>query len=176
MGAGHPTAYTPLMARKRYGSLHAYQITPEHKAEFLELLYAGLKPNQAAERIGTTGTVFRRLRSPHSQSYDPDFSTDWELAERSEEHRRNREDHLRAMIDERSEVSDAMLKLRALAELPEYEVLRQQNIRHDISVELAMKLLPTIPQEALNAAIAEEERRIQEAQPAVRLLPPANDA
>jgi hypothetical protein len=150
-----------------------YEITAEDKAEFLGLIRAGHKANTAAKELGTTGTQFRHLKSKQSQYYDADFARAWREAEASDEHHRNRQEALRAQIDERSLTSDAILVKRALIELPEWEPLRHQNFRHDIDINLVAQILPSIPLEVIEQAIEAEEAKLG-AKP-IHLLPPAKE-
>lgn len=137
--------------------LHAYEITPEMKDEFISLIYEGHRPNTAAKQIGTTGTVFRRLKNKRGAHYDPDFAQRWHTAETSDEHRQNRADRLRDQIDERSETSDNVLIKRAMAELPEWEPLRHQNFHHDYDIKVLARALPGLTEEELNRAIEAKE-------------------
>ncbi len=156
--------------------LHAYEITPEMKAQFLELIYAGHKANTAAEEIGTTGTRMRYFRSRKSQYYDEEFADAWVEAETSEEHRVNREEELRALVDERSRKSDTVLIKRALVELPEWEPLRHQNFHHDIDVKILSRHLTGLTEEELERVIAAKEAEEGITPPRLRALPkPAED-
>jgi hypothetical protein len=156
-------------------SLRAYELTDDHKIEFLELIYAGHRADTAAREVGTTGTQFKKLKNPSSQYYDEYFAEKWAEAEASEEHHRNREGSLRDLVDERSQTSDAILKARMQAELPEYRHLRDHNVRHEISGVLAHKVLPHVSKEALDAAIeaAEAERALERGE--IKLLPPVEE-
>lgn len=149
--------------------LHAYELTPEMKAEFLELIYAGHKANTAAAEIGTTGTQFRKLKNPVSRYFDADFVAAWAEAEASDQHRVSREEDLRALVDERSRKSDTVLIKRALAELPEWEPLRHQNFHHDVNVKIAA--LQYVEDAALAQAIERAEAAEMGAPAKLRMLP-----
>ncbi len=147
--------------------LFAYEITDDMKAEFLELIYAGHKANTAAAEIGTTGTRMKYFKRRGGQWYDPTFAKAWDEAEESDEHRVNRQDALRARVDERSMESDSVLIKRAMAELPEWATLRHQNFHHtNVKVELVKYLSP----EALEEAIAAMEAAEHGNQQPLRLL------
>ncbi len=152
--------------------LFAYEITDDMKAEFLQLILCGHKANTAATEIGTTGTRMRYFRSRNSRYYDPTFAKAWTDAEESDEHRLNRQEELRALVDERSTKSDSVLIKRAMAELPEWEPLRHQNFHHDHAVKL--ELIQYLSPEALEEAIAAAEAAKMGQQP-LRLLEAGND-
>jgi hypothetical protein len=149
-------------------TLEAYEITQEHKDNFIELLYAGLRPNDAAHEIGTTGTKFKYFKNPKSIYYDAEFAARWHEAITSDEHRRAFEDNIRDQLTERAKTSDAILTKMALVHLPEYEPLRHQNFKHDVNVNLIARYLP---QDVLEAAIeaAEQDRDLKRGE--MKLLP-----
>jgi hypothetical protein len=150
---------------------YAFEITEEEKAEYLELIRLGFKPAAAARELDSTGTQFRKFRSPKGQWYDKDFAQGFEAAINSDEHRINRQEVLRDRIDERSEVSDRILEKQAMTELPEWESLRHTNLRIDGELKILAKVAPHFTDEELERAI-EKARREELERPDLKALPP----
>lgn len=46
--------------------------------EFLALLMAGMRPQEAAHAMGKTANYFRQLRNPLDSKYDKQFAADYE--------------------------------------------------------------------------------------------------
>jgi hypothetical protein len=155
--------------------LQATEITDDHKDAFIELIYAGHRANTAAKEVGTTGSKMRSFRNPKSVHYDEWFAHQWEEAERSEEHRRNFEEGLRDQIAERAQTSDAILKMQALAYLPEYENQKHTNFRTEVNVNVLGRYLPHAPPELLDQMIEAEEKARDLERGEIRLLPPAEE-
>ncbi len=155
--------------------LYAWEITSEMKDEFLDLIYCGHKANTAADLIGTTGTQMRKFKRQGGVHYDEGFARQWATAEASDEHIANRQEALRALVDERSEKSDSVLIKRAMAELPEWEPLRHQNLHHDHEYRIKLEALSYFLPEEVEAAVARAEAAKLGGQQPLRLLEAAKD-
>ncbi len=79
---------------------------------------------------------------------------------------------MRALVDERSTKSDSVLIKRAMAELPEWEPLRHQNLHHDHNVRV--ELIKYLTDEELENVIARGEAAKVGQQP-LRLLEAGGD-
>ena len=145
-----------------------YEITDEDKDEFLELLRQGLKPNQAARELDTTGSRMRKFRSEQSPYYDPLFAKQWAEVEQSAAYRRALEEMVRDWVYDSAEEGNwnARWKL-ALAHLPEFEWARHANLNVNMQMQVLTRALP--------ALTMEERERVKEAladgeKPELRLL------
>jgi len=147
----------------------AFQITEEDKAEFLEFLAQGMKPNRAASELDSTGTQFRRLKREGGEHYDPDFSEAWKAVEQSAEHRRELEERVRDMIWDSAEEGNVSMRWKlALTYLPEFEWAKHQNLNINMQVQAAMRVLPGLTMEELERVrntLANGEHPVLEAAP-----------
>ena len=161
------------MAEEKERFVFAYQINEELKAEYIDAIRSGMRPNLAAEKCHSTGHQFRKLRRPTSQHYDAEFAAAVEEAFDSGEHRKNRQEWLRGLSDRAADAGErwAIEKL-SLIELPEWESLRHQNLRIDHQVDIALSVLPGLTREELDRAIAAKEVEVRELK---ALPPPAED-
>lgn len=136
------------------------QVTAQQISDFLERVAAGDSTKVAAREVGSTGRIFRALRSPHAVNYDPDFYDAFEKAE--EAGRGAYRDKLRSEIRDRAfdredSASAGFLKMEAEALLEEYEHRRVRHTRlgQDSPFQI-QAVLPTVSQEVLDAMPIEE--------------------
>jgi len=128
----------------------AFEIVAEDKAEFLELLRQGMKPNKAAAELNSTGTQFRRLRREGGEHYDPDFDAAWSEVEASTEHRRELEERVRGMVWDSAEEGNVSMRWKlALTYLPEFEWAKHQNLNINMQAQVIMRALPGLTMDEL---------------------------
>jgi len=146
---------------------HAYEITDEDKADYLERIYQGANPKAAAEELDSTGTQFHRCRSPKSQYYDPEFERAFNDAYHSEQRRRTLAEKADTLAWEKAESGDTrMIERLNLVHNPAWEFMRHQNLNVNIRAEIIREALPMLTDDQLKQAI--EQRRKE-----MKLLPPA---
>ena len=150
----------------------AHQIDDAMKAEYVGLIADGLDPGSAAKEMGSTGTQFRKHRSPNSQWYDPAFADQVATALASDQRKTNRmerlEEHFWAAI-EKGDVR--MLEKGLYAYHPDFEKLRHTNLRVSGEIVHAAKvLLPHLSKEEIQARLIDIEQK-----EGVRLLEPPRD-
>jgi hypothetical protein len=149
---------------------YAHKISPEDKADYLEMIFQGVNPKAAAEALDSTGTQFHRCRSPKSQYYDPEFEQAFNDAYHSETRRRTLAEKADTLAWEKAESGDTkMIERLNLVHNPAWEFMRHQNLNVNIRAEIIREALPMLTDEQLKQAI--EQRRSE-----VKLLPPAADA
>lgn len=153
----------------------AHQIDAEMKAEYVALIADGLDPGSAAKELGSTGTQFRKHRSPNSQWYDPAFADQVATALAAPTRKANLlerlEEHVWAAI-EKGDIR--MLEKMLYAYHPDFEKLRHTNLRVSGEIVHAAKvLLPHLSDEEIDARL----RDIEQKEGPMRLLePPKEDA
>ncbi len=154
--------------------LFAYEITPEMKAEFVELIADGNDPGVAAAKVGTTGTQMKKHYSGNSrQYYDPDFGAVVKQILNGDDRDERQEALVREYQWAAAErgVWQAIEKL-SLVHDRKWEKLRHQNFHHtNVKVELVKFLSP----EALDEAIAAMEEAERGGQQPLRLLEAGDD-
>lgn len=135
----------------------AFEISAEDKAMFLDLIYEGMNPAQAAKEIDSTGTQMRRLRNPVSTHYDKAFDNAFRAAITSEEHEQRRIERIRDLVWDRAEHGDTkMIEKLALIYDPDWQTLRHQNL--NVNVQMVARMLPHISTAELERALAELDR------------------
>lgn len=133
---------------------YAWELTPDDKVSFLELIYEGADPAKAARELDTTGTQFRRLRNPISEHYDKDFEAAFRAAVTSEQHEQRRLERIRELVWDRAEKGDArMIEKLALIYDPDWQTLRHANL--NVNVQMVARMLPHISTAVLERALAE---------------------
>lgn len=137
----------------------AHQIDAEMKSEYVGLIADGLDPGSAAKQLGSTGTQFRKHRSPNSQWFDPAFADQVAAAAQSDQRRANMlerlEEHVWAAI-EKGDIR--MLEKMLYAYHPDFEKLRHTNLRVSGEINHALKvLLPHLSKEEIQARLADIE-------------------
>jgi len=154
--------------------LLAHAITPGDKAEYVALIAGGLDPGSAARELGSTGSQFRKHRSPNSQYYDPAFADQVEAAKNSDQRRANELE----MLEEAfwAKVADGhwpAIEKGLYAKHPDWEKMRHTNLRVSGEIVHAAKvLLPHLSKEEIQARLADIEQK-----EGIRLLePPKEDA
>lgn len=164
-------ASSPSTIRRVADKRKASELTAEDKRTFLALIYEGKKPEDAARIAGSTATQFRRLRNPQGDHFDAAFTADYERALASDEHRQGFLEELRAAIWGEAQKGNARL-LEKLAFIydPDWEPLRSTNFNMNLNVQMVARVLPYLPQEALEEAIRQAESELK---PARRELPRA---
>ena len=156
MTAATPTIPRMPRSRRHTGEpLYAYELTAEHKHEFINLIYEGHRADSAAHAIGSTGTQFKRLQNPRAQYYDADFAQAVRAALDSAEHKRNQDERIRDLADQRAETSDRILEKRMFT-LPEYENQRHQNFVN-IQFVIQRSIDPDPPQHIIEKLIEAHE-------------------
>lgn len=149
----------------------AYEIDADEKEEFLEYLRQGMRPNQAARECDSTGTQFRRCRSPKSQYYDAEFAEAVDEILSSAAHRRDLEERVRDMIWDSAEEGNVTMRWKlALTYLPEFEWAKHQNLNVNMQMQVLTRALPALSMEELErvqAALSGDEKPALEAVPDV---------
>ena len=150
----------------------AHQIDSDLKAEYVALIVGGLDPGSAAKELGSTGTQFRKHRSPNSQWYDPAFADQVATALSSEQRKTNALE----MLEEAfwGKVADGhwpAIEKGLYAMHPEWEKMRHTNLRVSGEIVHAAKvLLPHLSNEEIQARLDDIEQK-----EGIRLLPPPAD-
>jgi hypothetical protein len=151
----------------------AHQIDSDLKAEYVALIVSGLDPGSAAKELGSTGTQFRKHRSPNSQWYDPAFADQVATALSSDARKANALE----MLEEAfwGKVADGhwpAIEKGLYAMHPEWEKMRHTNLRVSGEIVHAAKvLLPHLSNEEIQARLDDIEQK-----EGIRLLPPADEA
>jgi len=128
----------------------AYEITAEDKADFLENLSQGVRPNKAAEQCDSTGTQFRKFRNPISQYFDPEFLRAWEEIEHSAAYRREFEDRIRDMVYDSAEDGNFTARWKlAVTHLPEFDWAKHTNLNVNMQMQVLTRALPALTMEEL---------------------------
>lgn len=141
--------------------LFAYEITAEHKAEFIALIRDGYKPDVAAEALGSSGTQFRRHWSGKSpEHYDPEFAAEYHEALNSQEHHENLTKRIDDLVWKHAETNAQMALKLALVYHPDFEPLRHTNFNVNVRVDMIQRLLPYFPREMIEQALAAEEAEV----------------
>lgn len=161
-----------LAAQYHRAMLFAYELTVEHKAEFLRLIYEGYRADDAAKEVGTSATQFRRLRNPTGEHHDPDFTKAYKEAATSDENRQNFLERIREAVWKAASGGNArLLEKLSLIYDPDWEPLKHQNFH--MNVELVARVLPYLSAEELERAIAAAEAEsLPKAE--LKMLPPAS--
>jgi len=151
----------------------AHQITAEMKTEYVGLIADGLDPGSAAKEMGSTGTQFRKHRSPNSQWYDPAFADQVAAAISSDQRRANRLERLEEAFWKAIEDGNTrMLEKGLYAYHPDFEQLRHTNLRVSGEIVHAAKvLLPHLSSEEIEARLADIEQK----EGGLRLLEPPKE-
>jgi hypothetical protein len=145
----------------------AYELDADDKEAFLDYLRQGMRPNQAAKELDSTGTQFRRCRSEQSQYYDPEFAAACEQAEI--DGRGSLEERVRDWVFDSAEEGNwnARWKL-ALTYLPEFEWAKSANLNVNMQMQVLTRALPALSMEELErvqAALSGKEQAALEAVP-----------
>lgn len=153
---------------ERKSLILAHEIDEGLKAEYVALLADGLDPGSAAKALGSTGTQFRKHRSPNSQWYDPAFADQVATALASDQRKSNRLERLEEAFWNAVEHGEKWAVEKGLyAYHPDFEHLRHTNLRVSGEIVHAAKvLLPHLSDEEIQARLADIEAR------ETRLLPP----
>lgn len=153
---------------------HVKQISAEDKAEFVDLLRDGIDHVSAARSLDSTGTQYRRLRSPQSQWFDPEFAQACHEAENSPERVTTRIQRLEGAFWQAVEDGKQWAVEKGLyAYHPDFEHLRHTNLRVSGSIEhTARMILPHLSDDEIKERLAEIEKRKAEGP---HLLGPAHD-
>ncbi len=137
-------------------------LTPEQKEQYVEALYNGFDPAEAAQQIGTTGTNVRRFRSPNSIHYDPEFGEKVKAALGSDDHRSAQLERVRAEFYKRALAGSDRLMERLLMMIdPEYRLhngTQRLTVEADIRA-IATRVLPDVPNDMLEAMILRLEEK-----------------
>lgn len=148
----------------------AYEIDADDKAEFVNLIYEGFRCHEAAKQLGSTGTQFRRVRNPRSESYDADFAKAVEEALASDEHQRNYLERIRDARDMLIEDGNVkMIEKESYAHDPLWATMRHQNF--NVNIDILARTLPGLSREQLEAIAEAERKRIEDERPALKALP-----
>jgi hypothetical protein len=131
------------------------------KREYVMLIHDGLDPGTAARELGSTGSQFRKLRSPNSHWYDPAFADQVAAALASEDRRHNRVERLEEAFWAAVEAGEKWAVEKGLyAYHPDFEQLRHTNLRVSGEIVHAAKvLLPHLSDDEIRARIADIEAR-----------------
>lgn len=150
----------------------AHLIDDEMKAEYVGLIADGLDPGTAAKELGSTGTQFRKHRSPNSVWYDSAFADQVEAAKNSGQRKANMLERLEEHVWKAIEKGDIrMLEKMLYAYHPDFEKLRHTNLRVSGEIVHAAKvLLPHLSDEEIENRLADIE-----AIEGLRMLPPPKD-
>jgi hypothetical protein len=145
--------------------LAAKDITPELKAEFLEMILDGYKPDVAATLLGSTGTAFRKHRSTNSQYYDEEFAHAFADAIASDEHGTAFLERLRGKISELALEDGNVRLLEKLSMIydPAWESLRNPDVNVNVNV-LLQQAAPALSRdelERLREALVEAKKRAE---------------
>jgi hypothetical protein len=142
-------------------------IDDDLKARFLDLIADGLTRPEAASKLKQTGTRFKRICSPGSANYDADFAARYdELMKPNGEHAENMRERLEALALKYAEQGQARLIEKLLVIYhPNWEPLRPQNFKMEVSIEKLAVLLPGLSNETLDSVITELESRKPELMP-----------
>lgn len=153
---------------------YAHELDAEDRETFLEYLRQGMRPNQAAKELDSTGTQFRRLRSEKSVYYDAEFAEACDLILDSADHRRALEDRVRDMVWDSAEEGNTTMQWKlALTYLPEFEWAKHANLNVNMQMQVLTQALPALSMEELErvqAALASGEK------PALTAVPDVIDA
>lgn len=138
-------------------------ITAEMKDDFIGLILDGLKPDQAAEQLGSTGTQFRRHRSPGSVFYDEAFAQRYADAIISDEHSTAFLERLRSKVAKLAldEGNVRLLEKLSLIYDPAWAGLRNPNLNVNVNV-LLQQAAPSLSRpelERLREALLEGQKR-----------------
>lgn len=138
-----------------------HNIDEEMKADYVGLLADGLDPGSAAKELGSTGTQFRKLRSPNSQWFDPGFADQVATALSSDARKHNRLERLEEAVWRLIEDGNPrMLEKMLYAYHPDFEKLRHTNLRVSGEIVHAAKvLLPHLSEEEIQSRLADIEQR-----------------
>ena len=157
-------------------NLQAWDITEEDKADYLDYVAEGYVRKEAAEKIGTTGSVMKKFWSGNSQWYDEEFARKLEEAEARAKEEKAMEHRVRHAVHDEAlnRRNPKLLEKLALIHLPEFEPLRHQNFRIEGTIDHVHQLA----QQFTKAQLEEmREARLKELeQEKVKLLPPASAA
>lgn len=121
---------------------------------FCDLLREGFTPPQAAERLGKSGSWFRRRRNPQGTNYNEGFAREFEeiMAPDGE--------HREALVDS---ARDALLEaakggnVRAIEKIlmaydPDFQFLRPPQFAGDVNIDKLMIVMKDLPTEILQQA------------------------
>lgn len=153
----------------------AHQIDDKLKTEYVALIADGLDPGSAARELGSTGSQFRKHRSPNSLWYDPAFADQVEAAKNSDQRKANLLERLEEHVWKSIEKGDIrMLEKMLYAYHPDFEKLRHTNLRVSGEIVHAAKvLLPHLSDEEIRSRLSEIETREGRM---LQLPPPSEEA
>jgi hypothetical protein len=136
-------------------------IDDEMMDEYVRLIEDGLDPGTAAKELGSTGSQFRKLRSPNSQWFMPGFADQVATALASDARKRNRLERLEEAFWRAVESGEKWAVEKGLyAYHPDFEQLRHTNLRVSGEIVHAAKvLLPHLSDDEIRARIADIEAR-----------------
>lgn len=139
----------------------AHQIDDALKSEYVGLIADGLDPGSAAKELNSTGTQFRKHRSPNSQWYDSAFADQVAAALASDQRKANRLERLEEAFWKAIEDGNTrMLEKGLYAYHPDFEQLRHTNLRVSGEIVHAAKvLLPHLSAEEIQARLADIEQK-----------------
>jgi hypothetical protein len=133
------------------------------KAHFLDLVEEGEMPDRAAERLGKTGSWFRRRRSAKSVHYDPEFAAAYDEIMRPDgAHREALVSTARSALVEAAKGGNVRaIEKILMAYDSDFTFLRPAQFGGDLNVEnlmIVMKDLPTeVLQQARDALLAKKQ-------------------
>jgi hypothetical protein len=141
----------------------ADEITAEMKDEYVGLILDGMKPDEAAKQLGSTGTQFRKHRSEASIYYDADFAERFSTAIVSDEHSTAFLERIRGKIAELALEDGNVRLLEKLSMIydPAWEGLRNPNLNVNVNV-LLQQAVPSLTKpelERLREAVLEAKKR-----------------
>ncbi len=129
----------------------AGDITDQDKDDFLELVYDGHNRKTAAEQLGFTGSMFRKLSNPVSEHYDPVFAQHYDRAIESEQHAKGELEMIRDFQWTQMQKGDSqMIQKMSLVKDPVWAPLRHQNL--NLNVNMLARLVPELPTEQIEQA------------------------
>ncbi len=140
----------------------AAEISEELKADYLEMILNGYKPDVAATRLGSTGTQFRKCRSENSIYFDADFAARYADAIISDEHSTAFLERIRGKVAELALEDGNVRLLEKLSMIydPAWEPLRNPNLQVNVNVllEQAAPSLTRPELERLREALTEAQK------------------
>lgn len=150
----------------------APEITDELKAEFIELILDGKRPDEAAKILDSTAHQFRKHRREASQWYDPEFAEAYEVARNSEESREAFAEGLLDAAVRSAKAGNATLMTKLLATYhPDFEWTKHANFRVSGTIDHVHQLAERYTLEQLE--VMREARKGEIEQEKIKLLPPA---
>jgi hypothetical protein len=150
----------------------AHEIDEDDLEAFVQLIYEGMRPDQAARELDTTGSVIRKFRSERSQWFDAVFAAQVSEALASDQHQQN---YLERIRDARAKLVEdgnaRMIEKESYAHDPLWATMRHQNF--NVNVDILARTLPGLSLdelERIRAALDREEAQTIDVPP-LRALP-----